>query len=477
MANKPILPNAFVDIETQNLGLIPTSPAGVFAFAGIAQDGTAAFDAIVSIGNLNEVKARIGFGEIADFLIDFFNNGGRKAFVIPLDIVTLSTISAVTPARVSTSTGLVAAAAVGGKKVTNEFDFLVEITKTGETGVGKFKVSTDNGKTFGPVQVIPATFTPVGTNVIMTFTDGAGPLEWEVGDKFTFTTDKPAVSTVKVEEAADTHLDSNNVFDALVIGSEADASLINSIGTKIKNAEGSPNFRFTYGIMFTTLSTSATQAVTQATTLLGAVARDRIQIVTGEAVTNRPNHGDQRDRNVLAIIAGRRSALDLRDDLGLFSAGQLSNVISLRTGWTETTIEDLDALRTVTIRQFKGTAGFRPTNGHLSDPFSDFTKDAWRLVIDKASRRARLTGLSFLKVVVDPTDVQASTKPLRVAIQGNLDLIAGTDGDAVSFDVQIPDGQDILVTEQLDVNINAIVFGHASFIGITIGITNPLVQI
>ena len=476
MSNKPILPNAYVDIDNQNLGLIPGAATGIFAFTGVAYGGSAAADAIVSVGNNNEVRSLIGYGELADKLIDFFNNGGKKAYAIPLDETTAAVLGAVSKTAIGASTGTITILAEAAQKVPNGFSLKLEITKTGAAGVAKFKFSTDGGENYSPEIIVPTGLTYVipTTFIEVTFVPGAGPVIFEDGDYHTSTITKPEASVADLETAVDLFIASDYTFDAIVaVKEDDDGSIGASISTKVNNAEAKPDFRYCYGVIMAKLSTSAAQAVTQAIAIRAAVGNDRIQVVTGEAVMNRPNHGDQANLNTIGAIVGRRSSLALQNDLGLFSAGALSNIISLRTGWTDTTLEDLDSIQTVTIRKFKGVAGYRPTNGHMTDPFSDIKKDAWRLVLDKASRIARLTGLGFLKIEVDPSDISGSTAALRNAIQNNLDTQIVGNGEAVSFDVSIPDGQNILVTEEIKVNIDAVVYGHASFIGITIGLVNP----
>lgn len=475
MSNKPVLPNAYVDIETRNLGLSPTSPSGIFGFIGFNTGGTAAPNAIVAVGSPNEAKDKLGAGELVDEILNHMANGGKKVYAVPVPISAESVISAVAAVRIGTSDGTLALVKDTGKKVTNNFDLKIEITKTGKsaTGTGKIRVSTDGGVNFSPSIVMTPTYIIPGTNIKVTFTDGVNG--FDVGDYFTATTTKPAISKAEVETAADLLIASDLSFDGVVIASDADAALITSLKSKATTAEASPAFRYFYFLVKPALSSSAAQAITQAAAIVSTVVSDKAQIVTGEAVTLRPNHNDQVDRSVIGVISGRRSSLGISEDLGLFSGGTLSNVLSLRSGWTDSTIEELDALRTVTIRNFKGTAGFRPTNGWISDPFSDIKKDAWRLVLDKAARRTRLAGLGFVKVKVNPADVAGSTRALREAMQGELNLMAGSE-EIVDGNVSIPDGQDILTTEEILADVEVTPYGHASFIGIRIGFVNPLRQ-
>ena len=475
MSNKPILPNAYVDINNRNLGNTPATLSGIFCFVGIGIGGSGTAETILSVGNVNEVASKIGYGELADSLIEFFNNGGRKAYGWRVEPTTEAVIGVVTKTPIGSSTGTIAIAKDGSNLVTNGFDVKIEITKTGDDGVAKFKYSTDGGQNYSPELVVPVatTYVITGTNLKLTFTKGAGAVYWEDGDVFECTVDDPEITNAKVESAVDAFIASSNTFDGIIVSVPADASLAGSIATKMTNAEAKPNFRYCYSMVRPALSTSAGQAVTQATTLMASVANDRVQVVTGEAVLNRSNQADYRDKNVIGIIAGRRSSLGISEDVGVVAKGQLSGIISLRTGWTDTTIEDLDGLRTVTIRQFKGLAGYYPTNGYMSDAFSDVKKDAWRLVLDKASNVARLSALSFVKVKVDPTDVEGSTQALQDAISNGLNVMIGDD-EIVDRSVVVPSGQDILTTEEIKVNISIVPFGHASWIGIEIGLINPL---
>jgi hypothetical protein len=477
MSNKPILPNAYVDINNRNLGLTPGQPAGIFAFIGIAQEGTASFDAIVSLGK-NDVATLIGYGPLADELIDFFDNGGRKALAVPLDITTESTgTGAMTPTRVGTSTGTIDADKVSGKKIVNNFDLKIEITKAGTVNVGKFKYSLDAGTTWSPEIIIPSggTYEITGTNIELTFTPGAGPDYYDDGDTFASTITLPLAAAADVTDAVDTLIASDEAFSAITVVEAVSAATGAAIAGKMENAEDSPDFRYAYAMIHGALS-DATQSdlVSSYQTIRASVESDRCQVVAAEATMARPNHGSARiDKTVIGAIAGRRSSLNLQNDLGRFDAGALVNVVSLRSATTETMIEDLDGIQCVTIRKFKGVAGYRPTNGWLSDPFSDIKKDAWRLVLDKASELSRVTALGQLKIEVDPSDVSGSTENLKNLIQNALDTQIVGNEEAVSFTVDIPDDQDVLVTEEIKVEIEALVYGHASFIGITIQITNP----
>ncbi len=472
MSNKPILPNAYVDVLTRNLGLSPTTPSGIFGFVGYAEGGSATPNARVAVNTPNEAKDLLGFGELVDEILNHMANGGKKVQAVPIPISTESTIGAVTPVRVGTSDGTVALAKDGANKITNDFDFKVLITKTGLIGAAKFQVSTDGGVNYDPSVVMTATYVIPGTNVEITFTDGT--FGFDVGDYFTAAGDKPAITKAEIETAVDVLINDADIsFDGIVIASDADAALITSLKAKGATAEGSPDFKFFFFMVKQALSTSAAQAITQASTLVATIVGDRVLIVTGESVTLRTNHADQRDRSDLGIISGRRSSLGISEDVGLFSGGALNNIISARTGWTETTIEELDALRTVTVRNFKGTAGFRPTNGWMSDAFSDVKKSAWRLVLDKASRRTRLAALGFVKVKVNPNDVEGSTRAIESAMQAEVDLIAGNE-EIVDGKTTIVPGQDILTTETILYDLAVIPFGHASFIGIRIGFINPL---
>ncbi len=472
MSNKPLLPNAYVDVLTRNLGLSPTTPSGIFGMVGYAEGGAATPNEVIAVNSPNEIKDQIGFGELADEALNHMANGGKKLQCVPITISTEAVIGSVVVVRVGSSDGTVAMAKDGANLVTNDFDILIEITKTGITGVAKYKVSTDGGVNFDPSIVMTATYVIPGTNIELTWTDGA--LGFDDGDTFAADVSKPEVTKAEIETAVDKLLNDSDIsFDGIVITADADAALITSLKAKAAAAEGSPDFKFMFFMVKPLLSTSAAQAITQASTLVSTVVGDRILLVTGEAVTLRTNHADRRDRSSIGTLSGRRSSLGISEDLGLFSGGSLNNILSLRTGWTETTIEELDALRTVTIRNFKGTAGFRPTNGWMTDAFSDIKKSAWRLVMDKASRRTRLAALGFVKVKVDPSDVSGSTRALQEAMQGELNLMAGNE-EFVDGNVVIPDGQDILTTEEIKADISIIPFGHASFIGITIGFINPL---
>lgn len=476
MSNKPLLPNAYVDINNRNLGFSPSAPSGIYAFIGIGVEGSAVAEDVESIGNLNEVRTKIGYGALADALTDFFMNGGRKAVAVRIAPTTESTIGSVSKTAVGTSTGTITLAKKTSHVIPNKLGLKVVITKTGDLGEGKFKYSTDSGENYSPEIIIPAggTYEVPTFNLIISFVKGGGAVYFENGDYHTSTITAPEITNALIGTAADDLIASDEVFDAIVVVSTCDTTLLGTLKSKAVAAEAKPNFRYFFFMVRPEPSTSAADAISNTMALVAAVQNDRIQIIASEMICVRPNHvSDFAQRNVIGIIAGRRSSLAIAEDVGLFSAGGLTNIVRPIDGWTETTIEDLDALRVATVRKFKGVAGFFPTNGWMTDPFSDVKKDAWRLVLDKAANRARLTGLGFLKIKVNPSDIAESTKALKSAIEGALNLMIG-DGEIVGESVNIPDGQDIMTTEEILVDIGVIPFGHASFIGIRIGLVNPL---
>lgn len=476
MSNKPLLPNSYVDVNNRNLGLSPGAPSGIFAFIGQSVDGSAAADAIVSVGK-NDVAALIGYGSLANELIDFFDNGGRKAYAVPVVPDTLvSGYAALTPTRVGVSAGTITSSLEGGEVVPDGFELHVEITKTGIGGVGRMKISLDAGTTFMAEMLIPitaGTYVIPGTHIELTFADVV--TGFDDGDVFDQSITGPQPLAGDVTDAVDTLIASDYTFDAIIVCDDVSAATGAVIDGKMEGAEDSPDFRYSYSAFHGALAAAnMSDMLSIYTTIRASVESDRAQVCAAEATMVRPNYGNaQYDKTCIGALAGRRSALNLQNDLGLFSAGSLVNVVSLRTNMTETLIEDLDAIQCVTVRKFKGVAGLYPTNGWMSDPFSDITKDARRLVLDKASRIARLTGLGKLKIEVDPSDISGSTESLKNDIQNALDTQIVGNNEAVSVTVDIPDDQDILTTEELDVEIEVQVYGHASYIGITVQISNP----
>jgi hypothetical protein len=478
--NKPTLPGPYVDVNNRNLGNSPATPSGIFAFTGAATDGTTTTSTIASIGGPNEVASKIGKGELADKLLDFFANGGKKAYAVPLLITTESTIGSAGYTRINAgttpSTGTIAAAKTSAKLVPNKFSILIEVTKTGGAGVGKWKISTDGGTNYGPVVLMAATYEIPTTNITLTLT---GSLD--DGDLITVAASAPATTAALALAAVQALIASDYDFDAVVNVVASDATAVGNIKTELEAAPASPNFRYTYAMVCPALSTSIANSLLCTASIMASISSDRIQVISAEAAVSRLNHGDQADANCIGILAGRRSSLALQNDLGLVAAGTLNNIVDFPStvpnitaadkSAIQTYIEDLDAMHVVSIRKFKGLAGFFPTNGPMTDPYSDVEIDAFRLVLDKAARIARITALGFHKIDVDPTDVIGSTLQLKNAIQGAIDSRMTGNGEIVQAAVAIPDGQDIITTKEILVDISVIPFGHADWIGIRIGLT------
>ena len=127
---------------------------------------------------------------------------------------------------------------------------------------------------------------------------------------------------------------------------------------------------------------------------------------------------------------------------------------------------------TPTIRKHFGAAGFYPTNGWMTDPSSDYSADKFRLVADLCASDVRSAGVRFVKMDVDPDNVEASAKPLLDACRAPLEVRVAR-GQISAAELSIPSGQDILTSKELVVDVSIRPMASADWIRFKVGFQSP----
>ena len=467
---KPLLPAPYVVFKDGQLPKGPL-PSGIFVFIGVGESGAAA-GVLTPVNSPNDIRGLFGTGPLARYLSTAFLGGIGFAYAIRLAPTTVGTIGAPTVG------GFTAGALAG--TVHNAYQVRVRPSLGGALGVAQVRYSLDGGRTWGEPRVLASgankVIGPDNFDSGLTFSTSVALLA--VGDvDFSCDTVAPLPSDADVKSAMDTCIqDASTFFNGFVICSDKDddaetISWLNDIDAKLVDAENTW-FKYLYAICpSTSVSTTPALALASMQAIRAGVASRRAQVAAMPAILK--SLGGQYVMSIAPIMAARRASLEPQNDLGMVRGGPLTPVVGFAPGWSSSSVTAIDLIRNgVTIRQHVGVGGFYFTNDWMSDPTSDYSKSCRRLVADLVAADIRAAGMPFLKMDVDPLDPSASGEVLLGACRGPLEA-RKRNKQISDFDISIPEGQDILTTEELVVEVAIIPMGTASWIRFNLGFKSP----
>lgn len=470
---RPLLPTAYVNFKDGQLPKGPL-PSGLFVFIGVG-DGSAANGVATPINSPNDIQILFGTGPLARDLVTAFLGGIGFCYAIQLPSSTAGAIG--TP-----SLGGFTEGALGGT-VKNAYDVRVKPYLAGPLGVAQVQYSLDGGRTWGEPRVLKS---GAGANAVvgpdnfapgLTFTTTLADVALTTG-QFSCATVAPTASTSEIKAAMDTAIQDASLFfsgfhvsaqlpyvdDLISFASDVQAKLDDAATTWAK---------FLYAELQASLDvTTGASALTAAQAIRAGFAGNRVQIAIQPLVLK--SLGGQYVMNCSPLVVARRAQLEPQNDLGIVRAGQLLPVGGFAPGWTDGSITGIDQLRNcVTVRRHVGIAGFYFTNDWMTDPSSDYRKSCLRIVADLVAADIRVAGMPHVKMDIDPLDVSGSAEILLAACRGPLS-IRKNNRQFSQYELSVPEGQDILTTEELVVEVAIVPMGTASWIKFNVGFKNPI---
>lgn len=446
-------------------------------------------DTLYQFTNPNDARDALTSGPaLEDVLACIASAGG--CLYLATKATTAGTVSAVTPSRADSSVGTITVSGTYDL----ELDVRVEITSTGGHGVGRFRYSLDGGKTFGTVRTIPAggTFAIPGTRITLTFVEdggGSNP-EFEAGDVHSFSTTAPHYTTSDLTSAKAALLQqigARRIRRVFFTGRNADtgdgASMAAAVATFMADLESEEYFA-------RALLDAGDDTPANFVSDFAAFADDRVGVTYGDcrAISRFAFEGYSQPRQpILGVVAERAAVADISENLGRKASGPLSRVTEIfadegvSTAFTE-------ADKVITLRTYRGEAGFYITNGYLRSPAgSDFLYWDWGITVDELCEairegQSRWT-LAKLRALTDGTGrlssddasrVEASVLTIINARLSDPENIEGYKGHVSAVGYAVDRENDFLATRTLRTTGNAVPLVPVETIETTVGLTRSL---
>lgn len=466
-----------ITVNDPGLGIVEPSPTTPLVM-GCSESGTAA--TLVTVANKNIAVDTFGQGPLTECLCHMLDVAGGPIHAMRLTGSVAGTNGAVTdvPAGAATMTITVAGTPL------DAYECIVECTKAGTVAVGEFRYTLDDGNTYSESLLIPSggTFVIPNTGLTLTFTPGAGPTIWEVGDYAWFDSVAPmyAAADILAGVTALLALPATTEFPFIVMaGTSTSAANAATLFAAYETHAASlaAAFRYVRFIVDAGVDTAA-----NVRTAMEAVDNSRILVAYGTADTasGKAFGGWGSPAFPLCYNVGARAARELiSTDLGRVASGSLDGVTAI--SHDEYTQQNLDSDKVCTARTWPGRGGFYITRGRLKSAAGSDFQD-WQLgrIIDVATRRIYLTQQLFIGTgvrtnsdgTIDERDAARletrGENPLRSDLT-QPDNAEGTRGHVSDVSYAVDRTNNVLSTSTLQSEVGVRPLGYIRFITTQVG--------
>lgn len=450
------------------LGLSHDQGEGVHIKIGVSPVISAEPITISGSSTVAKIKDKLGLSPLADSVMDSCENGAGKIICIPVSATTNGTCN-VTDSKSEGSCTL------SGTPY-NAFQVRVELTGKGGLNAAAFRYTIDGGYSWSEDLTVPLSgeyeIEDTGLKLVFALEDGK---EFAVGDSFLWSTTAPSMTNQDVLKALDKlkYLSTDAEFVHIV--GEAQADLWAAVSTVQRELAEKH-----HKVLFFVLEAYAPDKDEALDAYVSRLENDRrkvqnydIQVVTARGLYTGMN-GLTRETNLAGIVAGFYAKTKVYKSIGETAAISVSDSkLTLRPEGIEEYIGDLDALGYLTFRQYDGLSGCYVTNARMMGPEgSDYRYAENVRVKNKIIRKTRIEALKQLQSDVDMADIDGDLAAKALFIQAPLEDMV-TAGEISSVQVTVPEGQDILTTETLELVIRYVPRGTIREIVIDLGVNNP----
>ena len=217
----------------------------------------------------------------------------------------------------------------------------------------------------------------------------------------------------------------------------------------------------------------------------GGPNADAVAVVVGQTTGLLPSTmSDQVRYASIGRVLGRAARISVHHNLGRVKDGPLRGVLtagfsdgSLLSSATDAQLTALNERGYIFFRVLPGLNGVYINDDHTATVIdSDFSSLLRGRVIDKA---ARITYATYVRELNDDVELNADTGELALAVVKNLEASVesaiGTQmaGEISGVECYIDPAQNILATDQLNIELNIVPRGVAKRINVTLAYANP----
>lgn len=453
------------------LGISTDKGEGVHVKIGVSPIKSS--NPIIITGNMtaSKIKESLGNSPLADKVLDSVENGSARILCIPVTATTAGSIGSITSSSVGNGTVTVTGSPY------NAFDIVIKITGQGALNTALFIYSINGGYSFSDEITVPMngkyTIDDAGIVINFTLTEGQTFL---VNDTFTCKTTAPQMTNGDVLGAIEKLKNLNVDYEFVHIVGESTSELWSAVASQqviLANKYHKPIF-----IMLEAYNIAENENINDYIIKLEADAKKinnyDIQIVAARSLYTGMD-GITREINNAGIVAGMYATAKVNKSIGETAVYSISSgkMQELRPVGVDDYIGILDDANYLTFRRYDGLEGFYVTNAKMMSPDgSDYRYAEDVRVKNKIIRKTRKEALLQLQSDVDIEDIDGDIEAKAKFIQAPLNNMV-EDKEISSVSVSVPAGQNILVTETMNIVIRYVPRGKYREIVIDLGVENP----
>ncbi|WP_312644584.1 DUF2586 domain-containing protein [Hydrogenoanaerobacterium sp.] len=458
-------------------GLISApSGSGVHAKIGVSPKLSTSPILIKGSMSAKKIQEQLGLSPLADACMDSVENGASLIYCIPVAASVDGKVGEVK--KTGTGTGTLT---ITGKP-NNSYQLVVKITKEGGLNEAACKYSFDGGLKFSEEITIPISgqlaLAPTGLTLV--FATGAeNAKSFELEDTFTISTTAPQMNNEDVLTAIDKLRKIKATIEFVHIVGETSKALWSVCATTAENFF-STYFKPLFFVLEAPNITTGQTVEAYATSLIS----DRkgcnsiyVQVVTARGIYTRMD-GTTQEINLAGIVSGFYAQADVQQSIGEVKSFHVSEnkLLSLTPVGIEDYLAELDAGGFLTFRAYEGLAGWYVTNARMLAPEGSDYQYAERVrVHNQMAREVRKELLMQLQSQIDISNLDAELEAIAKFAETPLDQMIA-DKEISAARIIIPEGQDILSTEKLNLIIRYVPIGYVREMEVNLGMENPFVK-
>lgn len=463
-------------ITDGGLGVSTVAGTGVHIKIGVSP--VQASSPLIITGNMSaaKIKQLLGLSPLADAVMDSVENGSGKIYCIPVDASVDGSVKPVVKA--GTGTGTVT---VEGKPH-NAYTIIAKITETGSLNTAALRYSVDGGYSFGDEVTVPlnGALEIPATGLTLKFAEGQSDPSnsFKVDDTFTVTSEAPQMSNQDVLNALSTLRNLTLSYEFIHIVGESVRALWFAVATELTTLH--ETYKKPVYVVMEAPRPEASETIDEYAQRLiterKGFKHTDVQIVAARSMYTKMD-GRTMEINNAALVCGWYSKAAPQQSIGetqTFSVAE-SKMLALLPEGIEDYIGLLDDEKYLTFRQYEGLEGYYVTNARMMCPDgSDYRYAENVRIKNKLIRETRKEALKQLQMQVDMSDVQGSLEIIAKFIETPIgDMVRAR--EISSGRIEVPEDQDILVSETLQVIIRFVPVGYVREIAIDLGMENPFV--
>lgn len=449
----------------------PKSVARVIAVIG--RCSSVASPAVYTYDTDTTIPDELGNGPGVELGMAVVRESAQRVLVVPCATTVAGSLTAVTETPASTGPAIT----VSGTP-NDSLDVVVKITKAGARGTAKFRVSLDDGASYGPTLLTAATYLIPKTGVTLAFGTGT---DYIVDTLYTFSSVAPTPAPADVDAAITALLASGKKFSGIVVA-QTDPAAADTLAMATQLSTSLASARTTYKrFLRSIVGADPVEADGDIVTAFESITAERVVLAAGDCYISGGSIKGSMRRPASWAAAIKFAKNRFSSDLGNGADGPMTYVNDItRDEFYESTKLREDARASVIETRPESTGFFFSRGVTLADPASVFTDLNICRLIDEACRVAQplLNAEVNNDPVLKPNGTIADDEAERIeAVIGDAletALLKTDDGikHASAVSVLVDRSNVIATTEDLKITISVQKKGQNKTVTATMGISS-----